>query len=155
MAATAKLKVDEAPKIYDVRRFGVADVRKRGQWIVDRLKDRYAGAKDGELLSWITNAAQSNIFWFMQTDQAVACAQIVREAISPHPKVMELFVLCEPEGEDQAAFLYAEMLTWAKQIGADELRVENFTDVPRDLIKERVGKLLLRDEIYVKIEQVR
>jgi hypothetical protein len=73
--------------------------------------------------------------------------------LSAKPRVKELFVLCTSEDDlEQGAYLYSVLRDWAAAIGSSEMIVETFSDVPRDMIKARVGGgMFKRDQVFVKL----
>ena len=61
----------------------------------------------------------------------------------------------------QAASLYEDLIRWAQKIGANEIIVDKFTDVPvkddkdpknMSTIKGRMGKLYKAEEIFARMD---
>lgn len=157
---------------YAHRRFVLPDLNDKGEWIVKRLRNpeedmpkRYAHSQDREIFNFLRSVIDSPEFLFVRTDHAFILAQLMREPLMHNPVAKEWFVLClkmddinKPEEEkaqinpqDEAAYLYSVMFEWAKHSSAEELRIENYTDVPRDMVKARLGKLFAREMIYSKL----
>jgi hypothetical protein len=112
-------------------------------------------------------------------------AQSYQEFLEPYPWVKEIF--CFSYYEDarypadgttaeqyqkevkesailQAASLYEDLIRWAQKIGASEIIVDKFTDVPvkndkdatdMKTIKGRVGKLYKSEEIFAQLDPTR
>jgi len=141
------------PKVYTERRFHLPDLNEKGQWLIGRLQERYPSS-EGELVNWLRGliVVGSNDYLFVRTDHAFMLAQVTKEPLVKLPIVVEQFVLCENDHEDEGAYLYTVMAQWARGMGACELRIETQTDVHRDAIKGRIGKLWQRDQIFSKLD---
>lgn len=154
MTATAKKTEKTEPSAYEHHRVFLPDLQKIGPWLLPRVMENYPDHTEGEIMTWLRGCCMSDIFLFVYTDHAVLLAQVQREALCRHPTVKEIFAFCDgKDGDvDEAAYLYSVMYQWAKGIGADEIQLENCTDVPRELIRSRLGKLYTNDAMYVPIE---
>lgn len=155
MSAAAKHEEKELLS-YPARRFGIVDLGEKAVWLGDRLRLRYPHLGDNRMIvGWLRGMIDSNECLFIRNPHAVCLAQVVKETLSPQPTVVERFVLAEdPANElhvDHAASLYDDMLLWAESVKAKEMVVEKFTDVPRPIIKERIGRLTAREEMVVKL----
>lgn len=140
-------------KTFDHRRVVLADLQSRkGEWLLSRLREKYPNKTDAEIVSWLRGCTSSSEYFFVQTDRAMALAMIYREDTFARTSVRECFVLCTAESAyEQGAYLYSVIREWAAQLGAYELVCEVFTDVPRERIKERVGGLFKRDQVFAKL----
>jgi hypothetical protein len=159
---TATVTKIKPARTFEHHRFFLPDFQAKGGWLLRRLAEKYKNSSEHELASWIRSVTTSDQFLFVHTENAVALAQITREALSAKPRVKELFVLCaneeNPEDYEEGAYLYTVMRDWAFSIGAYELIVETFSDVPRDMVKQAVRPaqpngdwMFKRDEVFVKI----
>jgi hypothetical protein len=148
---SAALKIVSSSFVH--RRFYLPDLQTKGTWLLERLKEFYKSSTEPELMSWLRGVMSSDQFMFIHTSHAIALAQITREALSAKPRVKELFVLCDNEQcWDEGAYLYSVLKDWAVAIGSSEMIVETFSDVPRDMIKARVGGgMFKRDQVFVKL----
>lgn len=146
--AEAALKLDD--EFFRMRRVARHDLMDKGPWLCKRLKEHWPHMQDRQILGWLQTCCDSNEYLFIRMDKAFLLAQMHREFIEPYPWVKELFCLAEtdnskyPEGSDnenykkdqndrarhQALLLYEDLLRWAQSIGANEIIVDKFTDVP-------------------------
>jgi hypothetical protein len=150
MPQTAK---KEPLEIFAERRFHLPDLNEKGIWLVNELKERFKST-DGELVNWLRAVivGSPNEFLFVRTDHAVALAQVYREPLSSRCVVQEQFVLVDDDQfMDQGAYLYSVVYQWAKMLNAYELRIENLTNVPRQMIKARIGELFERPLTLAKL----
>jgi hypothetical protein len=153
MNTAVALKDD--PVTYKIRRFGLVDLTTKGPWLYSRLKAKYPTVPDREFQGWLYGFEGSNECWFTCTDNAIALFQVVKERLSPVPTVVEQFVfVVDPKNIghiDEGAFLYENMMMWAKGIGAREVLVQILSDVPNEVIEQRIGSLRLRKQFYAKV----
>jgi hypothetical protein len=75
-----------------------------------------------------------------------------RTPLDPQPHLTEVFVFVKdqdalPEGVE----IYRAFGRWGESMGADELTVERQTDVPRELIREALGRVWVRDAFFAKL----
>ena len=149
-----------AAKIVDassLRRFQVPDLDRHRAWMIARLKTTYPHLNDANLVGWIRNVIYSPEYLFLYQDNSAALFQVLSShTLRPDPLVQESFVFCEdkenPEHVEQAASFYTEVLKWAKHQGAKTIIVEELSDVPHDMIKEKLVRLLNRQQIFCKVE---
>lgn len=151
----AEKSEETKPATYEHRRVFLPDIQRVGPWLLKRLMETYPEYTELQLLTWLRGCTTSDIFLFVQTEHAVALAQIMREALCIKPTVKEIFVLCDGhDGDEQeGAYLYSVMKDWARGLGADELWIEECTDVPREMIRARIGKLFSRDTMFVPLDE--
>lgn len=151
MAQVAKKEPLEA---FPERRFHLPDLNEKGIWLISELKVRFKASTDGELVNWLRAVivGSTNEFLFVRTDHAVALAQVMREPLSSRPVVQEQFVLVDDDKfMEEGAYLYSVLHQWAKNLNAYELRIENLTNVPRNMIKARLGELFDRPLTLAKL----
>ena len=76
-------------------------------------------------------------------------------SLDAKPIVHERFVWVQnPEDKDQvkhAAAFYTEFLKWAKMLSAEVIIVEENTDVPHELVKERLGRIFQRQQQFARV----
>lgn len=140
-----------SPSSVTVRRFGLADFEPMGVWLVERLRERIPSLSDRGLAGWLRGAITSNEQLLICTDNAVGMAQIVRQPLLPAPQVEEIFVFTRNEAIEDGMAIYAEFRRWAEGIGASRLDVDRWSDVPREFIKQVLGKISLREVASVRI----
>lgn len=138
------------------RRFDVPDLDRHGLWLIPRLKQQYPHLNERGLLSWIRNIVFVNDWHFICQGTAVALAQCVSaHTLNPKPIIQEHFVWVQDrENKEQlaaAACFYEDFARWAKHHGADVLTVGENSDVPPELIKEKLGRLFIRQQQFARV----
>ena len=149
-----------AAKIVDpssLRRFQVPDLDRHRGWMIARLKTAYPHLNDANLVGWIRNVIYSPEYLFLYQDNSAALFQVLSShTLRPDPLVQESFVFCEdkenPEHVEQASNFYAEVAKWSKHQGARTIIVEELTDVPHDMIKDKLGRLTNRQQVFHRME---
>lgn len=138
------------------RRFDVPDLDRHGLWLLPRLKQAYPHLNDRGVLSWIRNIVFVNDYLFICQENAVALAQVVSaHTLSPKPIVEERFVwVKDKENKEQvaaAACFYEDFARWAKHNGAETLVVEEMSDVPHEMVKEKLGRVFTRQVQFARV----
>ena len=138
-----------------IRRFYEADLCKH-TWIMARLMERYPQQNERALATFLRGLLASNEHLFLYNDHGCALAQMVRTfTLEAEPVVQERFVWCEDPNNvlqtTAAAEFYAEFERWAKSLGASKLIVEEWTDVPHDRIREKIGRLFTQQMIFARV----
>lgn len=181
--ADAVRKLDD--EFFRMRRVARHDLMDKGPWLCKRLKEHWPHLQDRQILGWLQLCCDSNEYLFIRTDKAFLLAQMYREFVEPYPWVKEMFCLAEmvegnpAKGSDaeswqneqnasalhQAAILYEDLLRWAQTIGANEIIIDKFTDVPledkenkdnTDTIRKRIIQRLFKgEEIFFRIDPER
>lgn len=135
-----------------VRRFEIADLNKHGGWIIRRLRQARPTLSDPQVMAWLKGVIYSNEYLFLYQEHGCACAQTVREeTLENKPVIRERFVFAEEGFQAEAASFYSEFAQWAKNQQVTTMIVEEMTDVPHDLIKERLGRLFERKQVFARI----
>lgn len=136
----------EKPVVIDppfTRRFERPDIDKHAAWFIPRLLKSFPHVNDRYVHTWLLGILNSNEFMFLYQDHAIALAQVVAYTLRPEAIVEEMFVWCEdPASKEQqadAAYFYEHFYEWAKRKGLSTLIVEESSDVPHELIRERLG----------------
>ena len=129
-----------------VTRFSPVDLSDKAAWILKKLKVLYPAKSEVVLANWLRMMANRNDCLFIRTPNAVALAEVVvLNAMDEHPVIFERFVWCEDRQDhlhiEEAATLYNEFKRWARSMGVEKIIVNQFSDVPREQIKEVLGRL--------------
>jgi hypothetical protein len=134
------------------RRFEIADLFKHGGWILRRLQKARPSLSEAQLMQWLKSVIYSNEHLFLYQEHGCALAQTVREeTLAGLPVVRERFVFAEEGHAEAAADFYDHILQWAKNQGVVTIIVEEMTDVPHDLIKEKLGRLFERKQVFARV----
>lgn len=139
-----------------LRRFERPDIERHGAWLVPRFLKAFPHLNSHQALSFMVNVLYSNEFMFLYQPHGVALAQILNEqALQPEPVVWERFVLLEDPKDAvhiaEGVEFYVEFERWTKQKQAKLLVVDQHSDVPRDMIKERLGRVLVQEMYIVRM----
>jgi hypothetical protein len=134
------------------RRFDIADLNKHGGWILKRIQQARPTLSDPQIMQWLKSIIYSNEFLFLYQEHGCALAQTVREeTLAGTPVVKERFVFAEEGHTEGAAEFYTHILWWAKNQGVATIVVEEMTDVPHDAIKEKLGRLFERKQVFARV----
>ena len=139
-----------------LRRFELGDLSRHGGWLMARLTAAFPRITSREMQGWLRGIVYSNEFCFLYQDNSVGLAQVVRTfTLTPKPVVQERFVFVEdkdnPEHVEQAANFDEEFGRWAKNKDCETILVEELTDVPHELIKDRLGRLFTKQQTVAKV----
>lgn len=135
-----------------VRRFSTADLTKHGGWIMKRLLKALPHQNERGLAGWLRETINSNASLFLYLDHGVALFQVVSANSLEHkPMVYERFVFVEEGHETEGAEFYTQVSGWARNMGLEQIVVEVMTDIPRDTIKEKLGRLYARQQIFARV----
>ncbi len=134
------------------RRFGMADLNDMGPWLIDRLQKKFPHLHTRMLSGWLSGAMGSNEFLFLRTDNACGMAALINEPMSAAPVIREVFVLSRNGDLNEASAFYPAFRRWAKQIGASDMVIEQFSDVPHEIVRDVVGsRVLVRETMFVRV----
>ena len=139
-----------------VRRFELADLNLHGEWLLPRLRRTYQHLNDRAAASWLRSILYNNEWLFLCQPHGVSLSQVLySEALSPKPIVRERFTWVEsPELVEQtsdAQWFYAEIQRWARSLGADPIILDETSDVPPELVRERLGRVFERKQLFARI----
>ena len=160
MAATAPVEKALPPlpvrEVSAIRRFEIPDLARHGGWLMGRLTKAYPHLTDREIQGWLRALIYNNECRFLYQENSVGMAQVVlNHTMTPRPVITERFVFAEnkddPAHVAQAANFYDEFARWAKNKSADTILVEELSDVPHELIKERLGRLFTRQQTFARV----
>lgn len=148
------LKLVDPPMV--LRRFDTADLSKHGAWIVPRMMQAFPHLNERGVATFLQNIIYNNEYLLLYQDDGVALAQVMSaHTLDAKPIVYERFVWVENrEDKNQikrAAEFYGEFRKWAKSLGAEVVIVEENTDVPHDMIKEKLGRIFTRQQQFARL----
>jgi hypothetical protein len=89
-------------------------------------------------------------------EHSVALAEMQRaNGLADKPIVRERFVLIEDienaAQQKEAADFYDEFKRWAKNLSADIILVQELTNVPAEMIKEKLGRIYQRQQQFARV----
>lgn len=135
-----------------VQRLNLPDLATHGHWIVRRLLNAYPRQTDRYLMGWLRNLTGDNHSWFMQQANAVCLFQVTSTySLDLNPIVIERFVFAKEGYTAEAANFYSEVEKWTKSMGIDQIIVEQMSDVPHEMIKEKLGRLFTRQQVIARV----
>lgn len=138
------------------RRFDIPDLDRHGLWLLPRLKQKYPHLNDRGILSWIRNIVFVNDWHFICQDTGVALAQCISaHTLSPKPIIHEHFVWVQDKTNEAqikaAAMFYEDFKRWAGHVDAGVMIIEEDTDVPHEIIKEKLGRVFVREQKFARL----
>lgn len=139
-----------------VRRFELPDIDKHAAWFIPRLLKSYPHLTERSVRSWLLNILNSNEMLFLYMDHGIALAQAVQYGLRPEPLVEEQFVWVEnPKDAEQVAdgaHFYSHFYQWAQRKDLSILVVEENSDIPHEMVREKLDKRLFeRKLIFAKV----
>jgi hypothetical protein len=149
--AVAVLK---SKQVVETRRFSLADLSQHGKWILPRLLQALPHlGHERNAAGWLTSKVSSNEFLFLYQPNAVALAQVTYdETLDAKPLVRERFVWAQsPEHVEAAANFYDDIAQWAKSLGASVIIVEESSDVPHEVVREKLGRIFTRQQQFARV----
>ena len=151
MPAVARVGI-ELPAI---NRFELADLSRHGAWLVPRLVTALE-VPEQRLAGWLRSVIGSNDYLCLAQEHSVGLAEMQRaNGLADKPVIKERFVLCQdidkPEYVKEAAGFYDEFKRWAKGMSAEVIIVGELTDVPIDMIKEKLGRIHTHQQQFARV----
>jgi len=139
-----------------VRRLSPADLSDRAAWIMARLRTRYPHKSEVTIANWLRQLSNRNDCLCVRTEHAIALAEmVVLDLMDEHPVIYERFVYCENRQNinhiDEAVSLYEELKNWAKTASIEKVIVNQFSDVPKERIKEVFRRLHSEDVTFARV----
>jgi hypothetical protein len=122
-------------------RFSALDLDRMAVWLMPKLREAYPHHSDTQIVNFLRSCMVSNDWLFACTENAVLLAQIVTPPMRLMRVDEEFCCTKEEDTLDEAADLYRDLKRWADRIGASKILVDQFSDVPRNMIQYRVGKV--------------
>jgi hypothetical protein len=158
MAANAPvLPGTPVPIVPEVRRFEVPDMTGKGMWIMQRLLATFPHLSQQQLYGWLGGLIYSPEYLFLHQSRSVGLAQLVSTfTLTPRPVVEVRFVFVADKeahtDQEQGAEFYPEFLRWGRNKNADTIVFDDMmSDVPEELIRKKVGRLLTRQLSFAKV----
>ena len=135
-----------------VRRFGTADLDKHGGWIMRRMVQVFPNQTERGLAGWLRETVNSNSSLFLYQEHGVALFQVLSvHSLEAKPWVWERFVFAEEGYVPEGAEFYHHAKVWCEAMGINTMIVEQMTDIPHDLIREKLGRLYQRTQVFAKL----
>jgi hypothetical protein len=139
-----------------IRRFDTADLSKHGAWIVPRMIQVFPHMNERAVATFLQSIVWNNEYLLLYSDNGVALAQVMSaHSLDAKPIVYERFVWVENKEDKeqikQAAEFYTEFYRWAKSQAVEVIIVEENTDVPHDMIKEKLGRVFTRQQQFARV----
>lgn len=153
---TAQVKTEVVRERAMVRRFYPADLSSHGPWIMKRLTQMFPEADEHWLAGWLRGTIFDNAHLFLYQENAVCLAQVVMlPSIKPTQVVQERFCWVKDRTDkdqlESAADFYEDMALWARNLRIDRLFVAENTDVPKEEIQKRVGRVFETKICHVRL----
>lgn len=140
------------PIVSTLRRFALPDLSTHGTWLLPRLEQSFPHLNQRYLLGWIRTLLYDNANLFLYQDHSVALFQLTNiYSLAPKPEIIERFVFCQEGFQKEAANFYEEVLRWAKPQGIEKIWVEEMSDVPHDLIKDKIGRIFTQEYRFARV----
>ena len=138
-----------------VSRFDFGDLSRHGKWLVPRLVQAL-GLPEQRLGGWIRSLIDNREFLFLSQEHSCALAEVALvNGLADKPVVRERFVFAEdidnPDHIEEAALFYDEFRRWAKSLGAEIMLVEELSNVPDEMIKNKLGRVFIREQRFVRL----
>ena len=149
--AEAALK-EPIAEISTLRRFALPDLSTHGTWLLPRLETSYPHLNQRFILGWIRSLLYDNANLFLFQDHSVALFQITNiYSLAPKSEIIERFVFCQEGFQKEAANFYEEAVRWAQPQGIEKIWVEEMSDVPHEMIKEKIGRIFTRQQQFARV----
>ena len=138
-----------------LRRFDLADLTTHGRWLIPRLVQALE-LPEQRLAGWLRGMIDSREYLFLAQPHSAALAEVQQvNGLADRPVVRERFVFAEDvdnvEHVREAAHFYDEFHRWAKSLGAEIIIVEESSNVPHELIKEKLGRIYARQQQFARV----
>lgn len=139
-----------------IRKFDTADFSTHGDWILPRMLRVFPHLNERGAATFLQNIVVNNEYLFLFNDEGVALAQVMSgNPLDPKVVIMEKFVWVKDptdmEMQLRAAEFYACIHRWAKGLGAQAIICEENTDVPHEAIKEKLGRVFTRQQLFSRV----
>lgn len=135
-----------------LRRFALPDLDTHGLWLLPRLETSFPHLNQRYFLGWIRTLLYDNSNLFLFQDHSVALFQLTNIfSLAPKPEIIERFVFCQEGFQKEASNFYEEVVRWAKPQGIEKIWVEELSDVPHDMIKDKIGRIFTRQQQFARV----
>ena len=138
------------------RPFDTADLSQHGKWLLPRMMQAYPHMSERTVASFLQSILYNNEWLILYQPHGVALAQVMSaHALDASPIIYERFVWVEDK-EDKAqvkaaAEFYVEFHRWAKNQNIEVIIVEENTDIPHEMIKEKLGRIFTRQQQFARV----
>ena len=147
--AALKTLIEPTPTL---RRFALPDLSTHGTWLLPRLEQSFPHLNQRFILGWIRNLLYDNANLFLYQDHSVALFQLTSVySLAPKPEIIERFVFCQEGFQKEASNFYEEVGRWAKSQGVEKVWVEELSDVPHEMIKDKIGRIFQRQQQFARV----
>lgn len=153
MNAPALAIVNNAPEI---RKFAVPDLSMHGNWVIPRMLEAFPHMDERAALTFLIQTNYANDHLLLFSDEGIALAQVITGSpLDPATVVWERFVWIkdreDADMQKHAAEFYSHIYQWAKGLSAVAIMVEESSDVPHDLIKDKIGRVFKLERQFVRV----
>lgn len=141
------------PAVHVVRRVNLPDLSEKGQWLTERLREKFPGFQDAAIMNYLKSLTlEDNSRTFVRTDRAFGMFEVSMDKMLMKPTILDRFVKIE-EGADvsEGQALYDHAARWAKGMGASEILIDPKSDVLKEYLKERFEKVVERTQLIAKV----
>lgn len=139
-----------------VRRFEMPDLDRHAKWLLPRLGKAFPKLDERRAAGFLSSMVYNNEHMFLYQPHAVGLAQLVADTtLASGPMIYERFVWAEdPQNKDQiaaAANFYSHFARWGKHMSVEVMIVEELTDVPHEMVREKLGRVFNRQQQFVRL----
>lgn len=138
------------PQLEPIRRFYIADMTDKGQWVLDRILKAYPNQNQRSAIGWLNGIIDQNENLCLsmgppgEAPRAVCFAErYCTDRLAGKMVVREVFVwVQDPENAllvQHASEFYLHMVDWAKHQGIEKVIVCERSDVPITAVREKFG----------------
>lgn len=157
MAQPALTTVLDAVAGHETRRFQLPDLDRHARWFMPRFQQEFAHLNQRQAIGFLRSVVYDNECHFLYQEHGVALAQAIgSHTLDATQVIWERFVWVEnPKDAAQleaASWFYPAFVRWGQQKGFATMVVEEKTDVPHELIKARVGRVLNTEQKFVNVK---
>ena len=148
----AAFALEQVPSI---RRFDLGDLSTHGHWLVPRLTQAL-NLPEQRIGGWLRCLIDNKEFCFRVQEHSVGCAEVqLVNGLADKPVVRERFVYAEDIDNKahvaEAAEFYDEFKRWASSLGAEVLIVQEQSDVPDEMIRQKLGRIFIREQRFARL----
>lgn len=118
------------PVNMSVRRFTLNDLPRYADKLYPHLKERFPHLHERMYGGWLRSCIDDNATFFVCGNATVAMAKMIHDPLDPRPMVEVVFCL---GAQEEFIGMYKEMLRWAKDLGAPEVRARDAGEIARML----------------------
>jgi hypothetical protein len=144
------------PEPEQARRFFMPDLDRHAGWLLERMVQAYPHLNTQQAHGWLRSVLGSNEFMIVYLSCGVGLFQSWHPTLAPQPVIKQHFVWAmDPNNRNQVkacAEIYVELVRWAKRMRITKIiDVEMNTDLPIELVKQKLGRINSREQLYATI----